>query len=135
MEMERSTLATTGERLLAQRENVVILSGVVKTHQTIDRRSLALAQAIVAVIDADPLRRGLAMARETCARWHRDNPSPAFAEWLELLKSDWEQIRAVLLDAGPDGQRLRQNSPFCGVLTPAKRWAIYRQFADEQKAA
>jgi hypothetical protein len=113
----------------------VIPSGIVRQHQTIDRRSLALAQAVVARIDADPARRGLQLARETCARWHRDNPTPATAEWLEILEGDWQRVRAVLLESGPEGQRRRQSSPFCGVLTPAERWVIYQQFADEQKAA
>jgi len=113
----------------------VVVSGTVRTHQAIDRRSLALAQTVVARIDADPARHGLELARETCARWHRDNPSLALAEWLEILKGDWQRVRAVLLDDGAEGQRLRQSSPFCGVLTPAERRAIYQQFADEQKAA
>jgi hypothetical protein len=113
----------------------VLLSASVRTHQAIDRRSLALARAVVARIDSDHTRGGLELARETCARWHRDHPSPASAEWLEILKGDWQQVRSVLLDAGAEGQRLRQSSPFCGVLTPVERWAIYQQFADEQKAA
>jgi hypothetical protein len=60
----------------------------VRTHQEIDQRSLALAQAGVAKIDGDPARAGLERARETCARWHRDNPVPAVAEWLAILKQD-----------------------------------------------
>jgi hypothetical protein len=107
----------------------------VKTHQAIDRRSLALAQAVVTRIDEDPTRHGLELAQETCARWLRDNPSPVLAEWAEILKQDWQAIRSVLLDEGPEGQQLRQSSPFCGVLSPAERWAIYQEFADEQKAA
>jgi len=113
----------------------VILSGNVKTHEAIDRRSLALAQAVVATIDADPLRQGLALARENCTRWQRESSSPAVAEWLTLLQKDWADIRATLLDAGPEGQRLRQSNPFCGVIKPAERRAIYQRFADEQRAA
>jgi hypothetical protein len=127
--------AQAANPLLARGKSVVLVSAVVKTHEIIDRRSLALAEAIVATIDADPLRQGLTLARETCARWYRDNPSPAIAEWLAALQQDWEKIRAVLLDVGPDGQRLRQSNPFCGVLTPVERWAIYQRFADEQRAA
>ncbi|MBM3859653.1 MAG: hypothetical protein FJ395_08390 [Verrucomicrobia bacterium] len=106
-----------------------------RTHQAIDQRSLALAQAVVSRIDEDPTRRGLGLAQETCARWLRDNPSPVLAEWAEILKRDWQQVRSVLLDAGTEGQRLRQSSPFCGVLSPSERWVIYQQFADEQKVA
>ena len=107
----------------------------VRTHQEIDQRSLALAQAVVAKIDGDPLRSGLEHARETCTRWYRDNPSPALAEWRAVLQQEWETIRTVLLAETEAGQRLRQSSPFCGVLSAAERWAIYQRFTDEQKPA
>jgi hypothetical protein len=57
------------------------------------------------------------------------------AEWLAILAQDWERIRAVLLAEHDEGQRLRQSNPFCGVLSASERWAIYRQFSDEQNAA
>jgi hypothetical protein len=97
-----------------------------KTHQQIDERSLAMARAIVARIDGDPTRAGLVRARATCQRWFRDRPMPVFSEWLEILKRPWEEIREVLLDESETGQRLRQSDPFCGILTPQERWAIYR---------
>src|SRR5580658_492441 len=102
-----------------------------KTHQEIDRRSLALAQAVAEKIDHDASRLGLDLARETCGRWHRDNPSPALAEWQNILKQDWQEIRALLLEPSERGQRLRQGSPFCGVLSAPERWAIYQQFQGE----
>lgn len=106
-----------------------------KTHQEIDQRSLALARAVVSVIDRDLERKGLRKARENCSRWYRVDRSPAIAEWLAILKQDWPQIRKVLLDKGEEGRRLRQNSPFCGVLSPRERWDIYRRFQHESKAA
>jgi len=106
-----------------------------KTHQEIDQRSLALARAVVEIIDRDPERMGLQKARETCARWFRDNPAPAIAEWLPILKQPWEEVRAVLLDESEQGQRLRQSSPFCGIISPRTRWEIYRRFSHEPKAA
>lgn len=106
-----------------------------KTHEQIDRRSLALAKAVVEAIDRDTTRAGLELARQTCARWHRQNQTPAIAEWLEILDGDWESIRSVLLDPEEEGRRLRQSSPFCGVLSPQERWAIYRRFEHESAAA
>ena len=44
-----------------------------------------------------------------------------------LLDALQEHQRAVLLDESEEGQRLRQSSPFCGILTPRERWAIYRE--------
>lgn len=96
-------------------------------HEQIDKRSLAMAQAIVAKIDRDPAKAGLAKARDICRRWQRERPRPAIQEWLEILDHPWEQVRAVLLDESEEGQRLRQSDPFCGVLTPEERWEIYRE--------
>jgi hypothetical protein len=107
----------------------------VRTHQAIDQRSLALARAIVEQVDADPCRRGLQKAVETCARWVRENPSDAAVEWTAILRKNWADIRAILLEASEEARRLRQSSPFCGVLSPRKRWDIYRRFSHESKAA
>lgn len=106
-----------------------------KSHRDIDQRSLALARAVVEIIDRDTERMGLRKARETCMRWFRGNPAPAISEWLRILKQPWEEVRTVLLDESEQGQRLRQSSPFCGILSPGIRWEIYRRFAHESKAA
>ena len=106
------------------------------THEQIDRRSLLMAQAIAARIDADPGRAGLAKAREVCRRWasKHQGPEPAVQEWTQILEQPWEAIRSVLLDDSEEGRRLRQSSPFCGILTPQERWDIYRAFeADETR--
>lgn len=103
----------------------------VKTHQAIDRRSLAMVRRIVEKIDADPERRGLARAKETCARWVANGNVPA-REWLQILERPWAEIRAILLDESDEGQRLRQSDPFVGILTPQERWEIYREAAEDE---
>lgn len=102
-----------------------------RSHRDIDRRSLALARAVAARIDADAHREGLRRARQTCARWRAASDSPAAAEWDSILAQPWDRVRGVLLDEGEVGQRLRQSSPFCGILTNAERWRIYRELADD----
>jgi hypothetical protein len=102
-----------------------------RTHEQIDQRSLALARAIAETIDLDPSRGGLERARMTCEHWRRQAPSPAVEEWSCILGMEWEAIRAVLLDPGERGRRLRQSSPFCGILSPRERWEIYRRFTHE----
>lgn len=97
-----------------------------ETHQDIDRRSLAMARQIVAKIDADPQRAGLERAKQVCRRWVELGNIPA-REWLPLLEQPWENVRSILLDESDERQRLRQNDPFCGILTPAERCAIYRE--------
>lgn len=99
---------------------------LMRDHQSIDRRSLEMARRIVAKIDADPSRAGLERAREVCARWVSRGNVPA-REWQILLQREWSEIRAILLDESEEGTRLRQNDPFCGILTPQERWAIYRE--------
>jgi len=106
------------------------------THDLIDKRSLVMAQAIVALIDADPQRRGLGRARATCSRWLQQyGPDPNVGEWQAILQRPWGEIRSVLLDKSEEGKRLRQNSPFAGVLPPRQRWDIYREFRDDPQAA
>jgi len=102
-----------------------------RTHERIDQRSLALARAIVDGIDRDPSRVGLDRARSTCRRWRLEAPSRAVVEWSRILELEWEAIRLLLLDPGEEGRRLRQSSPFCGILSPQERWEIYRRFAYE----
>jgi len=94
-----------------------------------------MARAVAEAIDRDPSRRGLERARTTCERWRRQAPSPAVEEWSRILKLEWEAIRHVLLDPGEQGRRLRQSSPFCGILSPRERWEIYRRFMSEPQAA
>ena len=98
----------------------------VRTHQDIDRRSLEMIRRIVARIDADPQRHGFEHAKRVCDRWVAQGIGSA-REWQRLLQKPWEDVRAILLDESDEGQRLRQTDPFCGILTPAERWEIYRK--------
>jgi hypothetical protein len=100
----------------------------VKTHEGIDRRSLTMVRRIVEKIDDDPAREGLDRARRVCARWMAMGNVPA-REWVAILQRPWEEIRTILLDESEEGKRLRQNDPFCGILTPTERWEIYREAA------
>ena len=100
------------------------------SHCDIDERSLALARAIAVKIDDDASKQGLSTAVETCARWLSLTDSPACREWQEILARPWTEIRRVLLDESEEGRRLRQSSPFCGILTPQERWSIYDSFSN-----
>ncbi len=95
-----------------------------------------MAQAVVELIDKDQERRGLGRARNTCRRWLEEYGSdPNVEEWQDILTRPWLEIRDILVDISDEGARLRQNSPFAGVLPPKQRWAIYRKFRDEPTAA
>ena len=89
-------------------------------HRVLDQRSLRLAEAVVARIEAEPAR------LEKVRAWAAQFDSAGISEWREILRGSWPEIGAALLRPDDEGQRLRQNSPFAGVLTPQERWGIYR---------
>jgi len=91
-----------------------------------------MARAVVELIDGDPRRDGLQHARVTCERWQRTHgPDRNIDEWAAILIRPWAEIREIFLDESEEARRLRQNSPFAGVLPPRKRWEIYRRFRDD----
>jgi len=98
------------------------------SHQTIDERGLAYAQRIVEKIDDDPQRVAVEKARRLCRRWLESGSSEELLIWEEILGRPWPMIRQKLLEPSEVGDQLRQNNPFCGVLTPQERWSIHRRF-------
>ena len=99
------------------------------SHSQIDKRSRLLAEEVARKIDADPNGHGLAHARALCARWLAlPSASPDLKRWQDILSRPWADIRAHLLDPSEEGARLRQSSPFCGVLSPHERWRVYKEF-------
>ncbi len=98
-------------------------------HRRLDLRSLAMHTLIARKIARDP--KLLAVARRNLKRWgerwgHR---TPAWhKEWQEILKQPWREVAALLTELSPLATRLRQSSPFAGVLTPQERKRIYDAF-------
>ncbi len=96
-------------------------------HIDLDQVSLTLGRRV-----AERLRRQpelLDVARSNLARWSRQNATAiyllrCYAEWQEILQRPVEDICALLCAETDEAQRLRQNSPFAGVLSPAEVWAI-----------
>jgi hypothetical protein len=96
-------------------------------HELQDAVSLELARRVAARLRASPSP--LAAAQANLDLWSRrnaDTPSllRCYAEWREILQRPVEDICAVLCAETDEGQRLRQNSPFAGVLAPAEVWEI-----------
>ncbi len=80
------------------------------------------------------------MARENLDRWstlNRDAPSllRCYSEWRAILDRPIPEICATLTAPTDEGQRLRQNSPFVGALTPQEVWEIKRRNRHDQNAA
>jgi hypothetical protein len=97
-------------------------------HRILDARSLALHALIARKIARAP--RLLDIARRNLDRWRaaRGTEPPALAEWRAILARPWREVAAVLTDPGEEATRLRQSSPFAGVLSAAERRRIYEAF-------
>lgn len=96
-------------------------------HSGIDQVSLSIARRVAERLRARPEL--LEVARANLSRWQQRNAdSPAllrcYAEWDAILNRPLEEICVLLVAETQEGQRLRQSSPFAGVLAPAEVWEI-----------
>ena len=90
-------------------------------HQQIDRLSLAMDQSTAQKLLANPALLERAVA--TLDRWLKTcspRVRPVLMEWQALLKQPLPEVISVLLSTDPRATRLRQSSPFLGVLAEAK---------------
>jgi hypothetical protein len=97
------------------------------SHEVQDSISFELAQRIASGLPLHP--EWLELARGNLERWSRLNSNApsllrSYDEWKKLLEQDVAEICAVLTAKSDDGQRLRQNSPFAGILSPDEVWEI-----------
>ena len=60
-------------------------------------------------------------------RYGKDTPR-ALDEWADILRRPWPQIAAFITDPGEHATRLRQSTPFAGVLSARDRNRIYAAF-------
>jgi len=98
-------------------------------HRIIEARSLAMHCLIARKIAADPGL--LAAARRKLAAWaarYGNSVPRTLEEWRAILDRPWPEIAALITDAGESAARLRQSSPFAGVLTPSERQRVYEAF-------
>lgn len=72
----------------------------------------------------------IAKAKENLHRWGQASESglsPAHAEWLNILNQRTpSEIAALMVSTDENATRLRQSSPFAGVLSPREVWSIKR---------
>jgi hypothetical protein len=97
-------------------------------HLRIDRRSLALHQAVAKKLRAHPELIGI--ARENLNRWYEGagRSRPYIDEWRRILELPLEEVLSLMEQDGERMTALRQSSPFAGILEPAERWAVYARF-------
>ena len=96
-------------------------------HRLHDEISLEIARRVAKRLRAAPEL--LSVSRENLARWSKLNAETpsllrSYAEWRAILDRPLEDICAVLCAETDEGQRLRQNSPFAGILSASEVWEI-----------
>jgi hypothetical protein len=96
-------------------------------HAAAEQRSLELHRAVAERLRADPAL--VERARDRVARWLRDGTvaRPYAEAWQTVLGRPLEELTGFLVDPGEEASRMRQTSPFAGVLAPRERWDILRR--------
>jgi hypothetical protein len=105
-----------------------ISPGLLK-HRLAEARSLAMHCLVAQKIAAEP--RLLDVARRNLAAWaarYGDSVPRALEEWRAVLGRPWPEIAALITDPGEPATRMRQSSPFAGVLTASERRRVYEAF-------
>ena len=99
------------------------------SHRLLEARSLAMHELIARKIERDPALLDIARCniQRWRDRWKQEAPS-WLNEWQELLKQPWERVAALITEPSERAARLRQSSPFAGVLTNGERWRIHETF-------
>lgn len=108
------------------------------SHELIDEISLELGRRTAARLRQQPGL--LQLAHDNLTRWsYQNSTAPAllrcYAEWQEILRLPLEEICALLTAETDDGQWLRQNSPFAGVLTAREVWELKQSLRHATPAA
>ena len=98
-----------------------------------EQYSDALHAAVVARLLDEP-DTVLADARARLRR-HLDlhegsSASALLQRWEGVLEEGVDAVVAVLTSGSADDRRLRQASPFAGLLSPQERWALMKQVRD-----
>jgi hypothetical protein len=108
---------------------MLIMDPIFSDHSRVNERSLAMHRLVAEKLRADPALLGRAM--ENLHRWQKTEGSPSltFAEWEGILGGPATQVAQFLEERSERATRLRQSSPFAGILTDAERQAIYESYS------
>jgi hypothetical protein len=99
------------------------------SHRLLEARSLAMHAVIAQKIERDP--KLLDVPRNNLKRWNArwEHEAPAwYGQWCRIMDRPWPEIAAIITEPSEEGARLRQSSPFAGVLSTAERRRIYEAF-------
>lgn len=99
-----------------------------RKHDWIDERSHALALRVADKLRGQPVL--VEHALGNLNRWEQARgPRPAYAEWRRILtESSVDDIIALLSERSERADRLRQSTPFTGILSQDERLSIFRYY-------
>jgi hypothetical protein len=105
------------------------MQSIYSDHSRLDERSLALHQRVAEKMLDDPTL--LERARGNVRRWQEnpDSLSLALVEWEQILTGTTDQVARFLVERSEKATRLRQSSPFTGILSEPERLAIYLSYS------
>jgi hypothetical protein len=108
----------------------------VKDHRLIDERSLAFHRLIAEKLVKNPAlvehaKRNLERWLVTCSPRVR----PVLLEWQAVLDGPTERLHDLLAATDENATRLRQSSPFAGLLTPAERTRILLEYQQREQVS
>jgi len=119
LKQERRWVPTQGERLAAYSD-----------HTILEVRSLAMHCLIARKITRNPQL--LEVARRNLTAWKRSRPAAerprCLDDWERVLRRPWAEVAALITSTSEQAARLRQSSPFAGVLDSKERRRIYEAF-------
>jgi hypothetical protein len=98
-----------------------------RDHTWVDERSRALHARIADKLRAQPSL--VAVAVGNLDRWERLRGRDAAAdEWRSLLDAPFPELLRLLTEESENADRLRQSSPFAGILTDEERTAVFQHY-------
>ncbi|MEI6535506.1 MAG: hypothetical protein WCN98_09220 [Verrucomicrobiaceae bacterium] len=104
-----------------------------KDHCLIDERSLAFDRLIADKVRANP--RMVERARGNLLHWLETCSPRARAtllEWRDVLDGPLSELLRMMTATDERAVRLRQSSPFCGILSRAERSRILKEFQSHE---
>ncbi|HWB53596.1 MAG TPA: hypothetical protein VG722_05365 [Tepidisphaeraceae bacterium] len=107
------------------------------SHRISDAVSLEIARRISHGLANHP--EWIELAKSNLNRWSRLNSEApgllaCYAQWRQILDQPVNDIAMRLVAETDEGQRLRQNSPFAGVLSAREIWQIKRRIHEATAA-
>ncbi len=101
-------------------------------HQIVDQRSLELHRLVADKVRLRPDLMNIALEN---IKNYFDKPTASFSgkqaylEWAKIIRrKPFDEVLQILTEDSEEGQRLRQSSPFSGVLTDDERMSIFRKY-------